>query len=97
MRIIGWHKEFKENASKQDVASQVRKLETSYWVGQISSVFVVLFGLRVVTHATNADLKQIAFGLVITLAGIIAVFLNKLRVGICLLIYRHIRTAQSTK
>ena len=84
---FNWAKSFKEQPTCEDILKKVKKTEIKYWIFLIISVVIALWGINIITNASQNDIKQIAIGLVLTVAGLINIALMKLWAHIMLTMY----------
>ena len=87
MRFFNWAENFKEQPTCEDILKRVKKTEIKYWIFLIISVVIALWGINIITNASQNDIKQIAIGLVLTVAGLINIALMKLWAHIMLTMY----------
>ena len=87
MRFYNWAKNFEEMPTCDDVLKGVRKTERTYWLYAVICVLVVLYGISTMAEAAEDDIKEIAMGLFIAIAGFIYIAIIKLWVNIKLTMY----------
>ena len=87
MRYFNWAKNFEETPTCDDVLKGVRKTEKTYWIYAVICVLVVLHGISTMAEAAEDDIKEIAMGLFIAIAGFIYIAIIKLWVNIKLTMY----------
>ena len=82
MRFFNWAEGFKENPTCEDILKRVRKAEIQYWIYLVVCVLVVLHGIGMMQEADDGDIKEIAMGLFVAVAGSIYIALIKIWVHI---------------
>jgi predicted membrane channel-forming protein YqfA (hemolysin III family) len=87
MRIFNWAEAFKETPTCDDILKRVRKVEIQYWIYLVISVLIAIAGINMMMEASDSDLKEVAMGLFLAIAGIIQIALIKLWAHIKLTTY----------
>ena len=87
MRFFNWAKIFEESPTCDDILKRVRKTEVIYWVYALIAVGITLAGITKITEAPDGDMKEIAFGLLIAIFGVVQIALMKLWAAIRLTMY----------
>lgn len=87
MRYFNWAANFKETSTCDDILKRVRKAEIQYWIYLVVCILFVLHGIGMMQEAEEGDIKEIAMGLFIAVAGFIYIALIKLMAHIKLMAY----------
>ena len=87
MRFFNLAKAFEESPTCDDILKRVRKTEITYWIYAVICILVVLHGIGMMQEAEDGDIKEIAMGLFIAVAGFIYIAIIKLWVHIRLTMY----------
>ena len=87
MRFYNWSKTFQETPTCDDVLKRVQRTEKLYWVYMVIAILIGISGLVTIENAHESDIKQIAFGVVVTVFAIVQVALMKIWAHIKLTTY----------
>lgn len=87
MRVFDWAANFKKTLTCDDIPKRVRKIEIQYWIYLIISGFIAIKGIGLISQASDKDLKSVAIGLLLAIAGIVMVAIVKIWAYISLAMY----------
>ncbi|MBN1972845.1 MAG: hypothetical protein JW787_04355 [Sedimentisphaerales bacterium] len=78
MILVNWAEAFEEPKSFEDIEKKVKYISVQYWIYLIIAVAIGWAGLRYIAKAPEGDMKKLAYGICMVVAGIVQVAIVKL-------------------
>ena len=87
MLLVNWAEVFEETKSFEDIEKKVRKIQFQYLIYLAIAVAIGLAGLHYIAQAPEGDMKKLAWGICLVVAGIVQIAVVKLWAHIKIITY----------
>lgn len=87
MILVNWAEAFEEYKTFDDIEKKVRKIQIQYLIYLLIAVAIGLAGLSYIAQAPEGNIKELAYGICLVVAGIVQVAVVKLWAHMKLITY----------